>query len=76
MRYNALDQKLIVLARGIANGIGVTSVFAVLCTQPILEATATVLFELVDHCKVNWGSWFAVASCVCLECPYESDASR
>jgi hypothetical protein len=62
----------LLLAHGIADGFGVNDVSSVSETGPIVEGMAVLLVELITEWKVSWDTWFTVASCVYLGCPFET----
>ncbi|KAK4108860.1 hypothetical protein N656DRAFT_801545 [Canariomyces notabilis] len=71
LRRTAVEEALMLLAHGIADGFGVNDVSSVSETGPIVDAIAVLLVELVVERKVCWDTWFTVASCVYLGCPFE-----
>jgi hypothetical protein len=66
----AMEEVLLLLAHGIADGFGVNDVSSVSETRPIVEGMAVLLVELITERKVSWDTWFTVASCVYLGCPF------
>ncbi|KAK3295777.1 uncharacterized protein B0H64DRAFT_396296 [Chaetomium fimeti] len=59
----AVEEALLLLAHGIADGFGVNDVSSVSETRPVVEGMAVLLVELITEQKVVWDTWFTVASC-------------
>jgi hypothetical protein len=70
----ALDEVLLLLAHGVADGFGVSNASSTSDTSHIVEGMALLLFELTRG-MVCWDTWFAVASCVYLGCPFVKPVS-
>jgi len=75
LKRAALEEVLLLLAHGIADGFGVSDVASVLNATPIIEGMVVLLLELVMERMVCWDTWFAVASCTYLGCPFEKPTS-
>jgi hypothetical protein len=75
LKRTAMEEALMLLAHGIADGFGVSDASSVSDVSPIVEGMAVLLLELVQERKVCWDTWFAVASCVYLGCPFEKPVS-
>ncbi len=71
LRRTAVDEALLLLAHGIADGFGVNDVSSVFEIEPIVEGMVVLLLELMTEQKVSWDTWFMVSSCVYLGCPFE-----
>ncbi|KAF5540178.1 hypothetical protein FPHYL_12121 [Fusarium phyllophilum] len=67
----AVEEALLLIAHGVADGFCVDTASSVSDTTHIVEGTATLLLELIEGKKVLWDTWFAVASCVYLGCPFQ-----
>ena len=72
LRRTALEEVLLLLAHGIADGFGVDNTASVLEVEPIVRGTAVLLVELAVEKFVAWDTWFSLASSVYLGCPFES----
>ncbi|KAH7180277.1 hypothetical protein DER46DRAFT_928 [Fusarium sp. MPI-SDFR-AT-0072] len=71
LRRLAVEEVLLLLAHGVADGFCVDTASSVSDTTQIVEGTATLLLELIEDSKVMWDTWFTVASCVYLGCPFQ-----
>ncbi|KAK2470150.1 hypothetical protein H9L39_18298 [Fusarium oxysporum f. sp. albedinis] len=71
LRRLAVEEALLLLAHGVADGFCVDTASSVCDTTQIVEGTATLLLELIEDGKVMWDTWFTVASCVYLGCPFQ-----
>lgn len=67
----AIEEAFLLLAHGLADGFGVSDASSVSDVSPIVEGMAVLLLDLVQERKVCWDTWFAVASCIYLGCPFE-----
>ncbi len=72
----AVDEVLLLLAHGIADGFGVDDVSSVAETSPIVQGMAVILLKLALDQQVSWDVWFATASCVYLGCPFKEPVSE
>lgn len=66
----AMEEAFLLLAHGLADGFGVSDASSISDISPIFEGILTLLLELVQEKQVCWDTWFAVASCVYLGCPF------
>jgi len=66
----ALEEVLLLLAHGIADGFGASDAASFLDAAPIIQGMVVLLLELVTERMVCWDTWFAVASCTYLGCPF------
>jgi hypothetical protein len=71
LKRTAMEEAFLLLAHGLADGFGVSDASSVSDVSPIVEGMAVLLLELVQERKVCWDTWFAVASCIYLGCPFE-----
>ncbi|KAG4269337.1 hypothetical protein FPRO04_12026 [Fusarium proliferatum] len=71
LRRLAVEEALLLLAHGVADGFCVDTGSSVSDTTDIVEGMATLLLELIEDRKVMWNTWFTVASCVYLGCPFQ-----
>jgi hypothetical protein len=70
-----MEESFLLLAHGLADGFGVSDASSVSDVSPIIDGILTLLLELVKEQKVCWDTWFAVASCIYLGCPFEKPVS-
>jgi hypothetical protein len=71
LKRTAVEEVLLLLAHAIADGFGVNDTSSVSDSAPIVEGMTFLLLELVEERQVCWDTWFTVASCVYLGCPFE-----
>ncbi|KAI2463451.1 hypothetical protein F4781DRAFT_416626 [Annulohypoxylon bovei var. microspora] len=67
----ALEEVLLLIAHGVADGFGISDISSVFDATPIIQGMALLLIQLVSEQRVYWDTWFAVASCVYLGCPFQ-----
>jgi hypothetical protein len=70
----AMEEVLLLLAHGVADGFGVNDVSSISDISHIVEGMAVLLLELAGG-EICWDSWFTVASCVYLGCPFVKPVS-
>ncbi|KAI9711791.1 MAG: hypothetical protein M1820_001936 [Bogoriella megaspora] len=68
---DVLEEIMLLVAHGIADGFGVNDVSSSSDQDRIFDGVSTVLYEFCCLHKVSWDSWFALASSVCLGCPFK-----
>ncbi|KAI1376626.1 hypothetical protein F4677DRAFT_419081 [Hypoxylon crocopeplum] len=71
LRRLALEETLLLLAHGVADSFGVNDASSVSEATSIVQGMVTLLVELVHEKRVYWDTWFALASCVYLGCPFQ-----
>jgi hypothetical protein len=71
LKRTAMEEVFLLLAHGLADGFGVSDASSVSDVSPIVEGMVVLLLELIRERKVCWDTWFAVASCIYLGCPFE-----
>jgi len=71
LKRTATEEALLLLAHGLADGFGVNDASSVSDVSPIVEGMAVLLLELTLERRVCWDTWFTVASCIYLGCPFE-----
>jgi len=73
LKRMAMQETFLLLAHGLADGFGVSDASSVSDVSPIVEGMAVLLLELVREREpeVRWDTWFAVASCIYLGCPFQ-----
>ncbi|RYP00557.1 hypothetical protein DL763_000754 [Monosporascus cannonballus] len=74
LKRTAVEEAFLLLAHGVADGFGASDTPSVSDVTPIVEGMAAPFLELAQERKVCWDTWFAVASCVYLDCPFEKPA--
>ncbi|KAI0133217.1 hypothetical protein F4776DRAFT_147237 [Hypoxylon sp. NC0597] len=67
----ALEEVMLLLAHGVADGFGVSDVSSVSDVTPIVRGMTTLLIQLAYEKRIYWDTWFTVASCVYLGCPFQ-----
>ncbi|KAI0834615.1 hypothetical protein F5Y06DRAFT_278479 [Hypoxylon sp. FL0890] len=67
----ALEEILLLLAHGVADGFGVRDASSISDVSPIVRGMATLLIQLIHEKRIYWDTWFMVASCVYLGCPFQ-----
>ncbi|KAI1138675.1 hypothetical protein F5Y05DRAFT_46689 [Hypoxylon sp. FL0543] len=67
----ALEEILLLLAHGVADGFGVSDASSISDANPIVRGMATLLIQLVYEKSIYWDTWFTVSSCVYLGCPFQ-----
>ncbi|EWG35852.1 hypothetical protein FVEG_00053 [Fusarium verticillioides 7600] len=67
----AVEEALLLIAHGVADGFCVDTASSVSDPTHIIKGMTTLLLELMEDRKVLWDTWFAVASCVYLGCPFQ-----
>ena len=70
LKRTALEEVLLLLAHGIADGFGVNDTSSVSEVTSTAEGMLVILLEMVQERKVCWDTWFSVASCVFMGCPF------
>lgn len=75
LRRIAIEEVLLLLAHGLANGFGVMDASSVSETSQIVEGMVILLLELFEKRQVCWDTWFSVVSCVYLGCPFKRPVS-
>jgi hypothetical protein len=75
LKRTAIEESFLLLAHGLADGFGVSDASSVSDVSSIIDGILTLLLELVKEQKVCWDTWFAVASCIYLGCPFEKPVS-
>ena len=70
LKRAVVEEALLLLGHGVADGLGVEDASSVADVTPIVEGMTRLLSELVWERIVLWDTWFMVASCVCLGCPF------
>lgn len=71
----AIEEVLLLLAHGLADGFGVMDASSVSETTHIVEGMVVLLLELLQKRQVRWDTWFSVVSCVYLGCPFNQPVS-
>ncbi|KLO93507.1 Uncharacterized protein LW93_13119 [Fusarium fujikuroi] len=71
LRRLAVEEALLLIAHSVADGFCVDIASSVSDTTEIVNGTAILLLELIEYSKVLWDTWFTVASCVYLGCPFQ-----
>lgn len=71
LKRTAVEEVFLLLAHGIADGFGVNDSSSVSDFTPIVDGMTVLLLQLAQEQKVCWDTWFTVASCVYLGCPFE-----
>lgn len=71
LKRTAMEEVFLLLAHGLADGFGVSDASSVSDVSPIVKGMVVLLLELIQERKVCWDTWFAVASCIYLGCPFE-----
>ncbi|ERF72447.1 hypothetical protein EPUS_07904 [Endocarpon pusillum Z07020] len=66
----ALEEALLLVAHGIADGFNVKDVSAAEGPDFVLKGVAVLLFELCSEKRVCWDTWFGLAASVYLGCPF------
>ncbi|KAF5694910.1 hypothetical protein FDENT_805 [Fusarium denticulatum] len=67
----AVEEALLLIAHGVADGFCVDTASSVSDTTHIIDGMTTLLLELMKGRKVLWDTWFAIASCIYLGCPFQ-----
>jgi hypothetical protein len=70
LKHNAVEEIMLLLAHGIADGFNINDVSSISNPDSIVEGIFNLLHELVHEQKVSWDSWFALAATVYLGCPF------
>jgi hypothetical protein len=71
-----MEEVMILLAHAIADGFGVDTASALIDPSNIVSGTAVVMLELCKEKKIVWDSWYNLASCVYLGCPFTESVSE
>ena len=71
VRTTAFEEALTLVAHGIADGFGVHDVSAMLDATSLIEGMVCLLQELCEDNRINWDTWFSVAACTFLGCPFQ-----
>jgi hypothetical protein len=67
----AVSWVLLSISHALAEGFGATDVSGSGDPESILKGMVTVFSELLQRKQVRWDSWFNLASCVYLGCPFK-----
>jgi hypothetical protein len=76
LKRTAVEEVLLLLAHALADGFGVDDASSVSNSTPIVEGMAVLLLELIQEQQVCWDTWFTLASCVYLGCPFEKPVTH
>jgi hypothetical protein len=67
---SAISAVLLYISHAIADGFGATDVSGTRQAEPLMAATLNVFSEILRRQQIRWDSWFSVAACVYLGCPF------